>query len=58
MKLVIKATTSGYKDMADGTLRLILDIEPNDARNAVQLFADRGTLVAIAALDDSQIEKM
>ena len=58
MKLVIKGTTSGYKDMADGTLRLIIDIEPNDARNAVQLFADRGTLVAIAALDDSQIEKM
>ena len=56
--MVIKATTSGYKDMADGTLRLILDIEPNDARNAVQLFADRGTLVAIAALDEDQIEKM
>jgi hypothetical protein len=58
MKLVIKGTTSGYKDMADGTLRLIIDIEPNDARNAVQLFADRGTLVAIAALDEDQIEKM
>lgn len=58
MKLVIKGTTSGYKDMSDGTLRLIIDIEPNDARNAVQLFADRGTLVAIAALDEDQIEKM
>ena len=58
MKLVIKGTTSGYKDMADGTLRLIIDIEPNDARNAVQLFADRGTLVAIAALNEDQIEKM
>ena len=56
--MVIKGTTSGYKDMADGTLRLILDIEPGDARTAVALFADRGTLVAIAALDDSQIEKM
>jgi hypothetical protein len=56
--LVIKGTTSGYKDMSDGTLRLIIDIEPNDARNAVQLFADRGTLVAIAALDEDQIEKM
>lgn len=58
MKLVIKGTTSGYKDMADGTLRLIIDIEPMWARDAVQLFADRGTLVAIAALDESQIEKM
>ena len=57
--MVIKGTTSGYRDMADGTLRLTIDIEPGvDARNAVQLFADRGTLVAIAALDDSQIEKM
>jgi hypothetical protein len=56
--MVIKATTSGYKDMADGTLRLILDIEPNDARNAVQLFADRGTLVAIAALNQDGIENI
>jgi hypothetical protein len=56
--MVIKGTTSGYRDMADGTLRIMIDIEPNDARNAVQLFADRGTLVAIAALDEDQIEKM
>ena len=58
MILVIKGTTSGYKDMADCTLRLIIDIEPMWARDAVQLFADRGTLVAIAALNEDQIEKM
>ena len=57
--MVIKGTTSGYRDMADGTLRIMIDIETSDARNAVQLFADRGTLVAIAALDDNnQSEKM
>ena len=56
--MVIKGTTSGYKDMADGTLRLIIDIEPMWARDAVQLFADRGTLVAIAALNEDQIEEM
>ena len=58
MKLVIKGTTSGYKDMADGTLRLIIDIEPMWARDAVQLFADRGTLVAIAALNEDGIENI
>ena len=56
--MVIKGTTSGYKDMADGTLRLIIDIEPIWARDAVQLFADRGTLVAIAALNEDGIENI
>ena len=56
--MVIKGTTSGYQDMADGTLRLIIDIEPMWARDAVQLFADRGTLVAIAALNEDGIENI
>lgn len=36
--------------MADGTLRLTLDVEPANAKDAFSLFGSPGTPVAIAAL--------
>ena len=46
----IQATTSGIKDLSDGTLRISFDISPIDAQNAYALFGARGSCVAIAAL--------
>lgn len=48
---VIQATTSGFKDMADSTLRISFDIEPRYAAEAFALFGKRGSHVAIAALN-------
>jgi hypothetical protein len=47
---VIQATTSGIKDLADGTLRISFDIDPRFAQEAYKLFGARGSSVAIAAL--------
>jgi hypothetical protein len=46
----IEATTAGYKDMADNTLRITLEFEPRHAAAALALFGPRGTPVAVAAL--------
>lgn len=48
---IISGITRPYKSMADGTLRLQIDIEPNDASKAVELFGQIGTNVAIAVLN-------
>lgn len=50
MSDAIAGATVRYQSMADGTLRLILDIEPRDAVRAVTLFGSPGTAVALAAL--------
>jgi len=49
---MIVAATVNCKTMADDTLRLTVDIEPNDAQQAFQLFGKRGATVAIARLTD------
>jgi len=49
---VIKGTSAGFKDMADGSLRITFEFEPADASTAVALFGPRGRAVAIAALKD------
>ena len=46
----IEATTAGFKDMADGTLRLFFDVEPRHADAALRLFRERGRAAALAAL--------
>lgn len=46
----ISATTRQVKTMADGTLRLTIDIEPNDAAQAFTLFGQPSVAVAIARL--------
>lgn len=40
--------------MADGTLRVTLDVEPNAAQEAFRLFGSPGRGVAIAALKDGR----
>ena len=49
---VIEASTVGVKTMADGTLRLTTDIEPQYAQAAFALFGAPGRSVALAALKD------
>lgn len=46
----IEASSVGVKTMADGTLRITLDIEPRFAKDAFGLFGSPGTPVALAAL--------
>lgn len=46
----IPAASVSLKTMADGTLRISFDIEPQHAQDAFRLFAAPGTPVAIAAL--------
>lgn len=48
----IVAATVNCKTMADDTLRLTVDIEPDDAQQAFQMFGKRGSTVAIARLTD------
>lgn len=43
--------------MADGTLRLTLDVEPANAKDAFSLFGSPGTPVAIAALKQGYAAK-
>ncbi len=47
---VIEAASVGVKTMADGTLRLTVDIEPRNAQAAFALFGAPGTPMALAAL--------
>lgn len=49
---VIAGTSVSVKTMADGTLRLTIDIEPTDAQAAFALFGAPGRSVALAALVD------
>jgi hypothetical protein len=49
---IIEASSVRVQTMADGTLRLIVDIEPRNARDAFGLFGSPGTAIALAALKD------
>ncbi len=46
----VEASSVRVGTMADGTLRLTLDIEPRFAQDAFRLFGSPGTPVALAAL--------
>lgn len=48
----IAGATARISTLADGTLRLIVDIEPRDAQAAFRLFGSPGTAVALAALTE------
>lgn len=50
MSAAIEFATVGTKTMADGTLRLTVDIEPRDALAAFTLFRSPGTAGAVAAI--------
>jgi hypothetical protein len=53
----ISAASVGVRTMADGTLRLTLDVEPANAKDAFSLFGSPGTPVAIAALKQGYAAK-
>lgn len=47
----VQAATVGVKTLADGTLRLTVEIEPRHALNACRMFLTPGVPVAVARLD-------
>lgn len=50
MHNVIEGATARISTLVDGTLRVVVDIEPRDAQAAFRLFGTPGTAVALAAL--------
>lgn len=55
----IIASTVGVKTMADNTLRLTIDIDPQYANDAFILFGTRGSSCAIARLtNEAAVEEM
>lgn len=50
---VVPATYVKFSTMVDGTLRVVLDIEPKNMADAIGLFSKPGAPVAIARLTDS-----
>ena len=54
MSDLIEAASVRVSTMADGTLRLIVDIEPRHANAAFQLFGSPGVPMALAALQKPQ----
>lgn len=50
MSDVIAASSVAVKTMADGTLRIWVDVEPRHSRDAFGLFGSPGTPMALAAL--------
>lgn len=51
----ILITTRTVKTLADGTLRLAVDIEPSEAGKAFELFGSPGTPAAIARLTEEAV---
>lgn len=49
---LIEGSSVGVKTMADGTLRLTVDIEPSNATAAFALFGSPGRAMVLAALKD------
>lgn len=43
------------KEMADGTLRVQIDVEPNDRRRFLDLFPDNGDPIAVVALEPDAV---
>lgn len=50
---VVPATYVKFSTMVDGTLRVVLDIEPKNMADAIGLFSKPGAPVAVARLTDS-----
>ena len=53
---VIESSSSSARTMADGTLRLTVDIEPRHSQAAFALFGAPGTPMALAALKSATSE--
>jgi hypothetical protein len=51
---VIEASSVRVSTLADGTLRLVVDIEPRHANSAFALFGSPGVPMALAALQKPQ----
>jgi hypothetical protein len=51
---VIEASTVRLQTMADGTLRMTVDVEPRNARDAFALFGMPGTALALAGIKATQ----
>ena len=47
---IIEGSSARISTLVDGTLRLIVDIEPRNAQAAFVLFGTPGTAIALAAL--------
>jgi hypothetical protein len=47
---VIEASTVRLQTMMDGTLRMTVDVEPRNARDAFALFGTPGTALALAGI--------
>lgn len=45
------------KEMADGTLRVQIDVEPNDRKTFLELFPDNGDPIAVARLDPEAVRR-
>jgi hypothetical protein len=45
------------KEMADGTLRVQIDVEPNDRRMFLDMFPDNGDPIAVVKLDPETVRK-
>ncbi len=50
---VVPATYVKFSTMVDGTLRVVLDLEPKNMADAIGLFSKPGAPVAVARLTDS-----
>lgn len=48
---ILIVTRRPAKEMADGTLRVQIDVEPNDRRQFLDMFPDNGDPIAVAALE-------
>lgn len=54
----VQATVSKFMSLADGTLRLQVDIHQTDTAAALSLLCEVGRTVAVAALADSDAEEL
>jgi hypothetical protein len=53
---LIEATSVAMKTLADGTLRIVVEVEPNNALDAFTLFRAPGTVMALAAIQQPKEE--
>jgi hypothetical protein len=53
---LIEATSVAMKTLADGTLRITVEVEPYAALSAFALFRQPGTVMALAALKQPESE--
>lgn len=56
-KAALIVTRRPFKEMADGTLRVQFDVEPNDKQKFLQMFPDNGDPICVVRLSDDAIAK-